>query len=186
MSTAAVAHSSSGILVWSLLGLVGAALLAEIVYTFVKLIQQGAEAAENAVRALLALVLVGAVVVLAGAALGTAGAEQTSNLLIGGVVASAASAVAFYFASRNAQTAQQNVLDAQQRVIDAALATPNVVTVPYLSGLTVHAADANLRALGLDRAPGGLSTDAVVVTQNLAPGKFVPRGTVVTITTRQP
>ena len=126
----------------------------------------------------LALVLVGAVVLLAGAALGGTGMEQASNLLLGGVVASAASAVAFYFASRTVQNAQQNVLDAQKNIIDASGGT---VIVPHLKGLTVKAAEANLKALGLRLKYEGSDLDVQVRDQQPDAEVSVPRQTEITV-----
>lgn len=178
MRAAAHSISNPGLLLGGLIGLVAAALVAEIIYTFVKLQRKPPLSVDNAVRALLALVLVGAVVLLAGAALGGTGMEQASNLLLGGVVASAASAVAFYFASRTVQNAQQNVLDAQKNIIDASGGT---VIVPHLKGLTVKAAEANLKALGLRLKYEGSDLDVQVRDQQPDAEVSVPRQTEITV-----
>jgi len=152
--------------------LVGVAILAAVVYSFLSLTRPGQNGV-GIIRAMLALVLVGGLVILAGASF-TMGDTQTRNLLIGGVVASASGAVAFYFASRSAQ-------DARRDLLNAALGTE---TVPKLVDLTVSQAQAAMSSgsLVLKLPEPVPAAEAKVATQSIAAGTSVPRGSVITVT----
>ena len=166
--------SSPGWLLGSLIAMVGVAILAATAYSFRKLTQSAGEDGVGIIRAMLALVLVGGLVILAGASFNIAGDTQTRNLLIGGLVASASASVAFYFASRGAQDARRDLLTA----------TFGTETVPKLVDLTVEQAQAAMSSGSLalklpDPAP---AAGATVVTQSIAAGTSVPKGTVITVT----
>lgn len=170
----AAAVQSPGWLLGSLVALVGLAVVAVIAHSFAGLFRGPQAGNTNVIRALLALVLVGALVLIAAAALGMEGVEQTSNLLVGGVVASAASAVAFYFASRDAQSTQENI-------IKAAFGTE---TVPDLRSKTVQQAQAVISNAKLslklpDIAIGNPGYH--VKNQHPDPGTVVAQGTTIDI-----
>jgi hypothetical protein len=114
----------------SLMVLVGIAVLASIISSFLRLTRTPEQV--GIIRAMLALVLVGGLVILAGAWF-TMGDTQTRNLLLGGLVASSSAAVAFYFASRNADSARRDLLNPTLGGME---------TVPKLEGLTVSQAQA--------------------------------------------
>jgi hypothetical protein len=112
-------------------------------------------------------------VILAGASF-SMGDTQTRNLLVGGLVASSAAAVAFYFASRDADNARRDLLN-------ATLGTENV---PKLEGLKVSQAQAAMSSGSLvlklpEPVPG---PDDIITKQDIAAGMSVPRGTAVTVT----
>ena len=160
--------SGPGWLMGSLMVLVGVGILASVIYSFLRLTRSSDPA--GIVRAMLALVLVGGLVILAGASF-SMGDTQTRNLLLGGLVASASAAVAFYFASRNADNARRDLLN-------AAFGSE---TVPKLIGLTVSAAqDAmSTRSLVLklpEQIPEG---DPQIASQEVASGTSVAKGTIV-------
>lgn len=164
---------SPGWLLGSLIGLVGLAIVGAIVRSFFADDRQGEQsgsAGPGIVRAMLALVLVGGLVILAGASF-TMDDVENRNLLIGGVIASASAAVAFYFASRGAQDARRDLLSATLGA-----------TVPRLVGLALEKAQATMSssALVLQQPDGALAT-AIIKGQDPAAGTVVPRGTIVTV-----
>jgi hypothetical protein len=165
--------SGPGWLLGSLMVLVGVAILASIVYSFLRITQTPEQSGLGIIRAMLALVLVGGLVILAGASF-SMGDTQTRSLLIGGLVASSAAAVAFYFASRDADNARRDLLN-------AALGTE---TVPKLEGLDVSQAQAMMSSgsLVLKLPEPVPAASAKIATQDNAAGPSVPRGTVVTVT----
>jgi len=155
----------------SLVLLALAAVVAVIIYSFAR---PNDPSVPGITRSMLALVLVGGLMILAGASFAAGVDAQTRNLLLGGVVASASAAVAFYFASRSAESARRDVLN-------AALGTE---VVPDLVGKTVSEAQAVTSRGSLmlklpDPAPA--STDKVK-SQSHAAGTSAPRGTVITVT----
>jgi plasmid stability protein len=158
----------------SVTALAVAATAAVIIYAFMNT-QASSQGAPGITRSMLAIVLIGGLMILAGASF-TAGVDaQTRNLLLGGVVASSSAAVAFYFASRSAETARRDVLN-------AAFGTE---IVPKLEDLTVSAAQAvtsrGSLALGLSEPPPA-DTDKIK-TQSPAAGASVARGTTISVTT---
>ncbi|GIH97936.1 hypothetical protein Psi01_85660 [Planobispora siamensis] len=126
---------------------------------------------------MLALVLVGSLVLVTGAAMSGSN-TQLANLLVGGVVASAAGAVSFYFASRGAEEARKDMLH-------AALGTE---MVPDLKGHKVAEAQAIISAMSLKLAlpTPAPAADDKISNQDPSPGTSVPRGAAVTIETRNP
>ena len=170
--SAASGAGGPGWLLGSLITLVGIAILTAVLYTFWSN-PKGSRSSVGIIRALLALVLVGALVILAGASFSSSNSD-TSNLLIGGVVASASGAVAFYFATRGAQ-------DAQKDVLSAAL---GMETVPVLTALTVTQAQTALSktSLKLQLPTAAPAADYVIKTQDIPPGTSVGRGTTVSVT----
>ena len=168
---AASGTSGPGWLLGSLITLVGLAIVAAIVYTF-WINPKGSRSGVGIIRSMLALVLVGALVILAGASFSSN--SDASNLLIGGVVASASGAVAFYFATRGAQ-------DAQKDVLSAAL---GMETVPLLATLTVSHAQTALSntSLKLQLPTPAPDADYVIKTQSIPAGTSVARGTTVSVT----
>jgi hypothetical protein len=169
-----VSGSNAGWLLGSLTALVAVAVLAAIVYNFLTRNQPAGQGGTGISRQMLALVLVGGLMVLTGAAFTTSD-TQSRNLLVGGVVASAASAVAFYFASRSADSARQDVL--------SAIGMPMTETVPHLVGLTVAEAQALVSKTSLAlETPVGAQATAVVTTQTPAAGTSTRVGSKVTVT----
>ncbi len=95
-----------------------AALLVVMVLAFGGLLAYGWPSAKNekraansVVRAWISITLIAALLVLAGLTLGGAD-SNLRNVLIGGIVASASTAVAFYFATKANEAANENVLKA--------------------------------------------------------------------------
>jgi hypothetical protein len=172
-SIAVVAESqASGWLPGSLIGLVGIGLVAALTYTFLMRKASGQEGS-GIVRATLALVLVGGLMLLAGASFAATATEQTTNLLVGGIVASASSAVAFYFASRGAQ-------DARRDMLGAVFGTE---TVPKLEKLSLAEAKEAMSRTSLTlEVPGSPQPTAVVKTQSVPAGTPVAKGTPVSVT----
>jgi hypothetical protein len=156
--------SGPGWLLGSLMVLVGVAILASIVYSFLRITQTPEQSGLGIIRAMLALVLVGGLVILAGASF-SMGDTQTRSLLIGGLVASSAAAVAFYFASRDADNARRDLLN-------AALGTE---TVPKLEGLDVSQAQAMMSSgsLVLKLPEPVPAASAKIATQDNAAGPGV-------------
>jgi hypothetical protein len=163
--------TSPGWLLGSLITLSGLAIFAAIVFTFVNRHQPADQAGVGIVRSLLALVLVGGLMILAGASFSLADA-QTRNLLIGGIVASASGAVAFYFASRVAD-------DARKDLLNAAFGND---TVPQLVGMTVDQAKAAMSVGPLAlKVPESAQPADPVKEQIPKAGSTVQRGSSVTI-----
>jgi PASTA domain len=163
--------TSPGWLLGSLITLSGLAIVAAIVFTFLNRRQPPDQAGVGIVRSLLALVLVGGLMILAGASFSLADV-QTRNLLIGGIVASASGAVAFYFASRGADDARKDLLTA----------TLGSDTVPELVGMTVDQAKAAMSVgpLALKVPESAQPTDQVK-DQTPKAGTSVQRGSSVMI-----
>jgi PASTA domain-containing protein len=165
--------SGPGWLMGSLMVLVGVAIIASIIYSFVRVTRTPEQSGLGIIRAMLALVLVGGLVILAGASF-SMGDIQTRNLLVGGLVASSAAAVAFYFASRDADNARRDLLNA----------TLGTESVPKLEGLKVSQAQAAMSSGSLvlklpEPVPG---PDDTITKQDIAAGTSVPKGTVVPVT----
>ena len=171
VQAASVTGLSPGWPLGSLILLALAAVIAVIIYSFARPSDPGSP---GITRSMLALVLVGGLMILAAASFAAGVDAQTRNLLLGGVVASASSAVAFYFASRSAESARRDVLN-------AALGAE---VVPDLVGKTVSEAQAITSRGSLmlklpDPAPA--ATDKVE-TQSHPAGTSALRGTVITVT----
>ncbi|MBU2667207.1 PASTA domain-containing protein [Actinoplanes bogorensis] len=162
--------TSPGWLLGSLIALAGLAVLAAIIYTFLNRAQPDAGA--GIVRPLLALILVGGLIILAGASFASDADAETRNLLIGGIVASASGVVAFYFASRVADEARKDLLKA----------TMGTDTVPDLSTMTVDQAKAAMVAapFSLVIPPGAQPADPIKSQQPPA-GTDARRGSSVTV-----
>jgi 4-amino-4-deoxy-L-arabinose transferase-like glycosyltransferase len=163
--------TSPGWLLGSLIALAGGAILAAIIYTFLnrKLPEPGA----GIVRPLLALMLVGGLLILAGASFTSGADPETRNLLIGGIVASASGVVAFYFASRVADEARKDLLKA----------TLGTDTVPDLTPMTVEQAKAAMVAAPFSLVvPANAQSTAKITGQKPPAGTDARRGTQVTVT----
>jgi len=122
------------------------------------------EAASSMTRPVLAILIVGTVLILAGASLGFSDA-QTRNLLLGGVVSLSSAAVAFYFASTGASEARKDLLTA----------TAANAQVPDLSGKSATEAEQIVSGTHLmlvlpDPRP---DDDARVTDQEPKPGTIV-------------
>ena len=169
-----VSGSNAGWLLGSLIALIAVAVLAAIVYNFMTRNQPAGQGGTGITRQMLALVLVGGLVVLTGAAFTTSD-TQSRNLLVGGLVASAASAVAFYFASKSADAARQDVL--------SAIGMPTTDTAPHLVGLTIADAQAVMSTTSLAlETPVGSQPNANVAAQTPAAGTPMRAGSKVTVT----
>jgi hypothetical protein len=166
---------SPGWLLGSLIVLVGLAIVAAVVHSFFPRDgqkEQSGSGGPGIVRAMLALVLVGGLVILAGASFTTAEDAQTKNLFIGGVIASASAAAAFYFASRGAQDARRDLLSAAF----------GGATVPLLVGMSMDSAQAAMGSSGLKlQQPDGAAPTANITSQSPTAGSVVPNGSTVTV-----
>ena len=173
MVVAAAAVTSPGWLLGSLITLAGLAIVATIVLIFITRNQPTDQRGAGVVRPLLALLLVGGLLILAGASFTLTDADsQTRNLLIGGIVASAAGAVAFYFASRGADEARKDMLS-------AAFGTE---TVPQLVGMTVDQAKSSMSVGPFALiVPQGAQPNTVITDQRPKGGSTVQRGSSVEI-----
>ena len=159
-----------GWMLGSLITLSGVTIVAAIVFTFLN--RQEPQAGSGIVRPLLALMLVGGLMILAGASFSAGVDAQTRNLLLGGIVASTSGVVAFYFASRVAD-------DARKDLLSAAMGTE---TVPDLTNMTVEQAKAAMVAAPLSLVVPANAQPAMPVTdQQPAAGTTVQRGSSVTI-----
>jgi hypothetical protein len=167
----AASLKSPGWLLGSLIAVVVLAIAAAVGYSFVTRKQTPEQSSIGIVRPLLALMLVGGLLILAGASF-TLDDGQTRNLLTGGIVASSASAVAFYFASRGAESARKDLLN-------AALGTE---TVPKLIGMTLEQAQAAISSLSLMlKAPATAQPTDAVSKQDPEAGSTAQRGSTVTV-----
>jgi hypothetical protein len=168
--TVAASATGPGWLLGSLITLSAVTMVAAITFAF--LMRREPQAGAGIVRPLLALMLVGGLLILAGASFSAGADPQTRNLLLGGIVASASGVVAFYFASRVADEARKDVLN-------AALGSE---TVPDLKNMTVEQAKAAMVSapLGLVVAASAQPTTPVTG-QHPAAGTKVQRGSSVTI-----
>ena len=168
--TVAANVAGPGWLLGSLITLSSITIIAAIIFTF--LMRRQPQAGTGIVRPLLALMLVGGLLILAGASFSAGADAQTRNLLLGGIVASASGVVAFYFASRVADEARKDMLS-------AALGTE---TVPDLKDMTVEQAKAAMVTAPLGLVVPANAQPAMPVTgQQPAAGTKVQRGSSVTI-----
>jgi hypothetical protein len=148
--------------------MVVAGLVAVIAYTFLQRNKPRDQAGTGLTRTVLAIALVGALILLTGASFYSSASDaQTRNLLVGGLVASSSAAVAFYFASRTAQEARQDLLSASL----------GAERVPHLIGSTPAQAQALVSRSSLAlNVPNGLNA---IVQQSIPAGTLVSRGTVI-------
>jgi hypothetical protein len=168
--TVAASATGPGWLLGSLITLSGVTIVAAIIFTF--LMRRQPQAGAGIVRPLLALMLVGGLLILAGASFSAGVDAQTRNLLLGGIVASASGVVAFYFASRVADEARKDILNA----------TLGTETVPDLTNMTVEQAKAAMVSTPLALVVPANAQPAMPVTgQQPAAGTKVQRGASVTI-----
>ena len=139
--------------------------------------QGSRETTPSIVRSWIALTLVTALVILTAFSLALPD-EDVRNLLIGGLVASVGAAVAYYFSSKDADSARRDILDAVFGEVD----------VPDLSALTEAAAKSVVAATSLQLAATGGSTHAnrVVATQTPPGGTSARRGSTIEVTYRDP
>ena len=131
-------------------------------------------------RSMLAVLLVGTLLLVA---LGSLGVDDTNtrNLLLGGIVATSGAAVAFYFSSRNADTAREDLMN-------ATLGT-QTVEVPKFTDMKLGAATdlAAKRGLVLIVDPAAGTTDDWTITaQDVREGVRVQRSTQVGVTATAP
>ena len=107
--------------------------------------------------------------------------ESLGGTLFGGLVASTGSAIAFYFSSKTAEQARQDVITASQ--------STSQVLVPNLVGMKVSDAQAEMSKMPLQlvitnpAAVAAAATSPIVVSQSPPAGSKVPNGSQVTITT---
>jgi hypothetical protein len=126
------------------------------------------------VRSWIAIALVAALTLFCAIALSLNDSSLRSTLF-GGLVTSVGAAVAFYFSSKSADQARQDVLTASLGTTD----------VPDLSGLTVTQARTELGKTPLQLAlrDPSASDQAIVQTQVPSPESTVRSGSKVTVTT---
>ena len=99
------------------------------------------------------------------------------NLLMGGVIASAGTATAFYFASKTSEQAQQNLLN-------AAFGTAATITLPNLVDMKAGDGRKIIEALGLTfKTEPAEAVDEKIVTMTPAAGASVKPKDTVTATT---
>ena len=128
---------------------------------------------DSVIRSWIAVVLVSALVVLAVLSL-TLTDTDTRSVLIGGIAASAGSAVAFYFSSQSADKAREDIL----------AATFGRETVPSLVDKTLRDATKDIAASALTltvRRPDKPADDMLVDSQDPQAGIQVPKGSAVTV-----
>jgi hypothetical protein len=135
---------------------------------------QGSDSDGTLVRSWIAISLVGGLLVFCAAAL-SLGNTALQSTLFGGLIASVGAAVAFYFSSKSAEQARQDVMNAVQIS----------VSVPSLLGKTIAEAQAEMATLSLQLVitdPSANSTE-IVTLQSPAAGMSVRSGSQVSITT---
>lgn len=125
-------------ILWFSMLLAVAGLLAVVMHRFIMQRRAVGTGETSMTRPVLAVLLVGAVVVLAAASLSIEDA-QARSLLVGGIVSLSSAAAAFYFASANATEARRDLLKA----------TTEFLTVPDLTGRTTEQARVMATAMGL-------------------------------------
>ena len=135
---------------------------------------QPPEASSSIIRSWIAIALVGGLLVLCGVAF-TLNDTTLRNTLIGGLIANAGVAVAFYFSSQSQADSRQDLLTASQ----------GTTSVPTLTGLSVADAQTTMSKtslqLVLDDPPG-----PTVLVQSPNPGASVRTGTSVVVLTKSP
>jgi hypothetical protein len=126
------------------------------------------------VRSWIAISLVGGLLVFCAVAL-SLGDSTLQSTLFGGLVASVGGAVAFYFSSKSAEQARQDVLSVAQVT----------VSVPSLRGKTIGEAQAEMATMPLLLVINGPSAKPtnMVIDQSPAAGSSVRSGSQVSITT---
>jgi hypothetical protein len=138
---------------------------------------QPSEADGTLVRSWIAIALVSGLLVFCAVALSLRD-SQLQSTLFGGLVASVGAAVAFYFSTKSAEQARQDVMNASQTTTD----------VPNLHGLKVSDAQAELARTPLQlvlEQPSALLDD-VVASQSPAAGTALGAGSKVSIATHAP
>ncbi len=133
---------------------------------------------QSVVRSWIAVTLVGGLVLFCAVTF-TISNQQLQSTLFGALTASAGAAVAFYFSSKNADQARQDILNA----------TFGTDTVPALKGDTKDQATAKLAtsSFKLEIDPNSsTATDATVSTQAPPANSLARKGSTVTITLTDP
>ena len=136
--------------------------------------RSSANADKTMIRSWLAVVLVAGLLLFATGSFFIANASL-QNLLMGGVIASAGTAVAFYFSSKSSEQTQQNLLNA---------ALGSQIILPDLTTGTVGDAQkiATALQLALVISPAGSTAAAAVSSTSPPPGSMVRPGTTVNVT----
>lgn len=135
---------------------------------------ESSDSSGTLVRSWIAIALVSGLLVFCAVALSN-GNTSLQSTLFGGLVASVGAAVAFYFSSKSAEQARQDVLSASQPMIE----------VPGLQGLAISDARAEMAKTALQlviRNAGALPGD-VVTNQAPPAGTSVRSGSKVTVDT---
>jgi hypothetical protein len=124
----------------------------------------GADGGRTLLRSWLAAALVSVLLLLAVGSLFIDDSDLRS-LLMGGVIASAGTATAFYFASKASEQTQRNLLD-------AAFTSASTIVLPDLAGKTVSDARTIVTALRLklDTEPTGMADTARVASTRPSKG----------------
>jgi PASTA domain len=137
-----------------------------------------ANADKTMIRSWLAVVLVAGLLLFATGSFFIANANL-QNLLMGGVIASAGTAVAFYFSSKSSEQTQQNLLNA---------ALGGQIILPDLTTGTVSDAQKIAGALQLTLviSPPGSATADLVTSTSPPPGSMVRPGAAITVTAEPP
>jgi len=133
---------------------------------------------QSVVRSWIAITLVAGLVLFCAVTF-TISNQQLQSTLFGALTASAGAAVAFYFSSKNADQARQDILNA----------TFGTDTVPALKGDTKDQATAKLAtsSFKLEIDPNGSTAAGATVSNQVPPENSLARkGTTVTITLAPP
>lgn len=128
------------------------------------------------VRSWIAIALVGGLLVFCAAAL-SLGDSTLRSTLFGGLIASVGAAVAFYFSSKTAEQARQDIMSVAQTTTD----------VPSLNGLQVSDAQATMAKTPLQLVINGSGTPQdVVENQSPVAGTSIRSGSTVTVDRKAP
>lgn len=170
-----------GTFLWAMVGLIIATGILVLVF---RLLMEGRPATQRkdiatdktVIRSWLAVVLVSGLLLFA---VGSLFIDDPSlwNLLMGGVIASAGTATAFYFASKAAEQTQQNLLNA------AFSGATTAISLPDVKGQTVANARTIMQALKLTFVtPAGTAEDQTVTETQPPAGSAAKPGDTVNAT----
>jgi hypothetical protein len=154
----------ANILVITIGAMVVVGLVAILVHRFGLKGASGEAASSSMTRPVLAILIVGTVLILAGASLSFSDA-QARNMLLGGIVSLSSGAVAFYFASSGANEARKDLLTA----------TSSTALVPDLKDKTATEAEQIMSGTHLmlqlpEPRPAG---DKKITDQDPKPGSLI-------------
>lgn len=157
---------------WLLACLLALVVAAGVILLVARSTLQASETTSSFVRSWLALILIGGLLLFAAVALIANDASMRSTL-IGGVIATAGSAAAFYFASRSSDQARRDIL----------AASFGTVAVPDLKAKSIAEAKVLMSgtALELQVIPPEATPEKIVKTQQPPPDATVTKGSSVSV-----